>query len=466
MTDYIPPKTIRQFMLSDKLARFVTGPLGSGKSLGCIMEMTRRMREQAPDNDGNRLTRWAVVRNTLQQIRDTCLKDILQWLGPIAQLRVSDNAILFNIPLIDNTTIKSEWLLRPIDTEQDLQRLLSLQLTGAWCSEFRELPYKVVAGVLGRVGRYPRGNGASPTWEGLIAESNPFSEGSEWFENLVTKLPSEWAYFRQPGGLSADAENRANLPKNYYERLMEGHDEEWIRVHVHAEFGDDLSGQPVFKSSFNPDIHVSGTALEINRMRPLIIMQDLGRTPTCLIGQLDVFGRLLVLAECLSQDRNLHQFVAEVLLPVLNTERFTGCPRFAVYDPQGFHKTQFNDENATDIFAKYGIASYPASTNDIDPRLRAVEGFLVSLRGGKPALIIDGRGCPNLAAALRFHYKYKRKKDGEIEDKPEKKHPWSDLADALQYGCLAVQHALPTRYMQSFMYRPNFPQAPPVGAWT
>lgn len=472
---FTPPPTLRRFMVDPHLARFVVGPLGSGKSTAMIIELARRMREQQPDADGIRPTRFAIIRNTLQQIRQTCLPDIREWLDPVMDYKIYESTIYFRVPLDDGSTIQSEWLMMPIDTIEDTRRLLSLQLTGAWVSEFRELPYDVVASLMGRVGRYPRTK-VAPTWEGLIGESNPFSDGSDWHEHLELNLPKDWAFFRQPGGLDPDAENRdinpntgrPKLPDFYYERLIEGHDEEWIRVHIHAKNGDDLSGQAVFKRSFIPERHVSATPLQVARNRPLIVMQDLGRTPCSLIGQIDVFGRLLIMHEITSSDYGLWRFIGDLLMPVLVGPRFAGCAVFVVMDPAGTDKSQLREENAGDIFKSYGLSVMAASTNDVVKRIQAVEGLMVGpMRGGNPGLLIDGPNCPLLQNALKHHYRYKRRKTGDIEDRPQKNHPWSDLADALQYGALSVQLDLVGRYIrqnQSGSVGSSMPV--PAGAWT
>lgn len=464
MTVFTPPKTLRKFMLDDSLARFVVGPLGSAKSTSMIMELMRRSIAQAPTPEGVRPTRWAIVRNTLQQLRQTCLADIREWLDPIIEWKVYESTVYLNVPLPDGTRIRSEWLLVPIDTEEDTRRLLSLQLTGAWASEFRELPYQVVSALLGRCGRYPRAR-VAPTWHGLIAESNPFSDGSEWHDHLEVDLPSQWRFFRQPGGLDPDAENRENLPRNYYENLVQGHDDEWVRVHVHAQNGDDLSGQVVFRRAFSDKLHVATDPIQVDRRRPLMVMQDLGRTPTAIIGQTNAWGGLHCLQEVVSTDMGLHQFCAEKLVPVLREDRFANCPVFVVADPSGEHKSQLREENAGDVFRSHGLTCYFASTNDIQQRLMAVEKLLTRVLGGRPAFLVDPWGCPLLLTAFKSKYIYRRRKTGEVEDSPHKSHPWSDLVDACQYGALALQLNLQGRYLTATQ-KVFVPPPPPTSAWT
>ena len=462
---YNAPKTIRKFMLSGQFARFVIGPLGSGKTAGMIIELTRRMREQAPDSQGVRPTRFAVVRNTLQQLRQTVLPDILTWLGPIAQFKFTDSTIYFNFLLDDGTRVKSEWLLIPLDTPEDQKRLLSLQLTGAWLAEFRELPFSICAAVMGRVGRYPSPAVVKPTWQGVIGESNPFSEGSEWYENLVLTKPANWEFLRQPGGLAPEAENRENLPDEYYERLTGS--AEWKKVHIDADYGDDLSGQAVFRASFSPAAHISDTRLLVNPHRPVMVGLDFGRTPTALLTQVDAVGRLIVFDELLSVDMGLHKFISTLLLPMLHTEKYGSRRVFVVADPAGRFKDQQGELSLFDVIQKYGIIAYPAPTNDIGRRLNAVEELLTQRRGDSAtALLIDREGGPMLCRAMQRDYKYARKQSGAIDDKPDKTHPWSDLADALQYAALGVQINATGRIMQKFTTPPKQKPRLTAAAWT
>lgn len=149
---YSPPPTIREFMLSDAFFRIIGGPVGSGKTTGVMMEMLRRSCEQRAAPDGFRYTRWAIVRVTLKQLRDTVLKDIVQWLEPIVTFKVTDNTIH-----IEAGDVRSEWLLIPLENQEDQKRLLSMQLTGAWISEAIEVPLSLIEPLSGRCGRYPGG---------------------------------------------------------------------------------------------------------------------------------------------------------------------------------------------------------------------------------------------------------------------------------------------------------------------
>jgi hypothetical protein len=51
-------------------------------------------------------------------------------------------------------------------------------------------------------------------------------------------------------------------------------------------------------------------------------------------------------------------------------------------------------------------------------------------------------GCPNLIRALNGMYRFSKTQMGTTKPLPDKTHPWSDVADALQYVCLSLNSGL------------------------
>src|SRR5687767_2951366 len=195
-------------MRSEAFFRIIAGPVGSGKTTACILELLSRACEQAPGKDGIRRTRFAIVRQTLKQLKDTVLKDILQWLDGIVSYKVSDQTITVTFG-----NVHSEWLLIPLDDPEDQRRLLSLQLTGCWLSEAIEMSTEIVPPVLGRCGRFPsvaqkpeNHIGKWPTWFGAIADTNMPTEGDTWHTLMAIDTPANWQVFIQPGGMEPNAE--------------------------------------------------------------------------------------------------------------------------------------------------------------------------------------------------------------------------------------------------------------------
>jgi len=76
--NYHASKTMSLFHVSDAFVRTLIGPIGSGKSVACIMEMMRLSLLQEPHN-GVRKTRWAVIRNTYRELLDTTMESFFDW---------------------------------------------------------------------------------------------------------------------------------------------------------------------------------------------------------------------------------------------------------------------------------------------------------------------------------------------------------------------------------------------------
>ena len=463
VVNYNAPKTVVDFMLSNAEVRLMLGPYGSGKTTGCIMELARRMLAEYPDTQNVRRTRFVIVRNTAQQLRQTILEDIRKWLSPAMTYKVTDSTITFDFVHPTQGRVVSDWMLIPLDKPEDQQRLLSLNLTGGWVSEFREIPVSIVEALFGRVGRFRPLGVTKNAWYGIIGESNPPDEDSEWYQKLEISRPRNWAVFKQPGGMEPEAENRENLREGYYESLMESNTPDWVDVHVHAKYGKSLSGQAVFRASLRPDFHFTTNKLTPIPSKSLMIGQDFGRTPCALIGQVDNRGRLVIYREVVTSDMGIEQFCVSELRPIMISD-FPGFPTYMIGDPSGKFKGQITEESPFDALKRLGFKVYGAPTNDIDPRLRAVEQLLLRQIDAGPAVLISATGCPQLVQALKFNYRYRRKKEGSLEDLPEKKHPWSDLADCLQYMALAMTG----NYLARMIERPAVRRSPPpsVAGWT
>lgn len=233
--DYRAPPTVWRLMRSDAFVRFIEGPFGSSKSSGCVSEILRRSLLQRPWVDGVRRTRWAVIRNTYGQLRDTSRKTFDDWVPEVlGAWREQEFTFVMNFPLPDGTRVESEVLFRALDRPQDVKKLLSLELTGAYINEAREVPKQIFDGLQGRVGRYPSRAKGGPSWFGVWADTNPPHVG-HWIDKLEKSHPEGMEFYRQPSGLSTEAENVENLPAGYYERLCHGKDSEWVDCYVKGQ---------------------------------------------------------------------------------------------------------------------------------------------------------------------------------------------------------------------------------------
>ena len=484
---YVAPPTGARFAKSEAFGRVITGPVGSGKTTVCIMELVRRALEQPKAADGYRYTRFAVVRQTLKQLKDTVLKDCQQWLDPVGgQWRVSEGVFHLNF-----RDVRSEWPFIPLENAEDQARLLSMQLTGAWLSEAIEMDLNVIGPISGRLGRYPSASRGVPKWFGIIADSNMPTEMTPWHQ-FLENLPPNWQHFHQPSGLDPYAENLDFLVQNeesmklpvghparraqgrkYYERFVEteGEDSDWVKRYVKAEYGNDPSGMAVFKASFRPDFHIVDDAKWPGLIPgyPLVVGQDFGRNPWALICQPDHMGRVLVHAEVACSNMGLEKAVNEHLRPVLNSSPFFGLKVAVVGDPAGVAKGSIAEESCFDALQRLGLPAIPAPTNDIEPRLRAVEALLTRQTNGGPTLLINRQRCPMLCRAMSGGYRFTKTKQGGLRVVPEKndKEGYSHVVDCLQYVCLVV-HGGMMGYIAQRLRGKSKPKGPKVSSagWT
>jgi len=426
------------------------------------MEVIRRACEQAPGPDGLRHTRFAIVRQTLQQIKQTVLKEFYTWVAPITTFRVSENTIYLTFD-----DVRCEIHLIPLDDENDQRRLLSMQLTGAWCNEFPEIDPNIIPSLCGRLGRYPSAAQGGPSWFGLVMDGNFPNEGGQWHELLEDKMPEDWELYKQPGGLDEDAENIDNLPggRAYYERLSRGQSAEWVRRYVDAQYGNDPSGMAVFRDSFTGSFHGRDSIDPIPGL-PLIVGQDFGRDPWSVICQLDHRGRFLVLEEVEGTSIGLEQHMLLNLRPAIMQSRYMNMPVAVIGDPAGVAKSSHYEETSFDLMKREGFMAFPAPTNDIDPRLRAIEKFLLMQVGGEAVFLVDKSRCPTIYRGLNGSYRYTKTKAGQRKPTPDK-NAYSHPMDSLQYAALAAAGGMVGGVIMNRLKRDTRPQQNfSARAWT
>lgn len=439
--DYTAVPTVKAFTLSDLFIKAIKGPVGSGKSSGCVADLWRRSCRQQPNAKGQRLTRWAIVRNTYQQLKDTTKKTIEEWL-PFASWRESEN--LFRIRVKnpeDGTVVISDWMLRALDRPDQIANLLSLELTGAWLNESRELPKEVFDAIQGRVARYPRRLNDTdgkevygPTWEGVILDTNPPDIDHWFYKFFEEKRPENAVLFSQPGGLSADAENLPNLARNYYSNLAIGKDENYIRVYIHGEYGYLRTGQPVWPN-YSDAIHVAKETLVPIAGLPIIIGMDCGLMPSLVVTQTDQWGRVYVLDALTGNRMSARDFAVKHIKPLLRT-KYPFFQHIIIGDPAGSQRSQVDNRTVFQELRAQGLHARPARTNSIQARISAVDLFLTRMVDGKPAFIVSPE-CHILRKALSGDYCYRRMRtSGEKYTDTPDKNDASHIADALQYACL------------------------------
>jgi len=412
--------------------RVLVGPVGSGKSVACVMEILIKAMAQEPFN-GVRKSRWAIVRNSYRELLDTSQKTFHQWCPKDWGEESIVNA-MFTIKqqLEDGTAMECEVLFRALDKPADVKKLLSLELTGIWFNEARELPLSVVNMGATRVGRYPSKIDGGPSWFGIILDTNPPDNDHYICTVFDEKTPENCDLFHQPSGLADNAENIENLPANYYGNIAVGKQKNWVDVYVHGKYGFVSDDNPVFPQ-YNDDIHYVDEEFQPLQSKPIYIGIDFGLTPAMVFGQLNAAGGMDIFDELQTFNMAAKEFGRVAHLHMQTVYR--GFKFEAYGDPAGNQRAQTDEVTPFMILAEQGINASPTYTNDPDIRIEVIASYLRQLDfTGKPAFRI-WKNAPGFRKAMAGGYKYKRVQVGgeeRFKNEPDKnKH--SHIADAAQY---------------------------------
>lgn len=447
--DYRPDPIAASVVKSDAFYNFIIGPVGSAKTTAILFKILYHAQRQAPGKDGIRRTRWVVVRNTAPQLKDTTINSFFTWFKPGELGKWVAGRTMFIFEFGD---VYAEVMFRPLDTPDDVRRVLSLEVTGAILDEFVEIPKEIVEALSGRVGRYPSPQEGGASWWGMWGASNPGNEDSWWYDWLDVEdrgdRPENMAYFEQPSGFSPEAENIHNLPggRGYYENLCVGKSKEWIKQFIEVQWGYSLVGKPVFPA-FNPDMHVAQEEIKFHPQSHIYVGFDAGLTPSAIFGTQDTHGRLLILDELVSEHMGATRFCKELLIPKMQS-RFPRCEFSVVCDPAVVQRAQTDERSVKDILEReLGFDVETAYSNALADRIDAVDEYLARLTAVGPGYLVDPR-CRVLIRGFRSGYRYDVNTKGAVSPKPAK-NSYSHPHDAHQYLCMGTQNGIRRQALKS-----------------
>lgn len=483
--DFTHAPVVSQFYLSDAITPVVWGPVGSGKSTGCCAKlMSIALRQHVDPRDGYRRARFAVVRNTGPELKSTTIKTWLRifpeancgpivYSAPITQsIEVKPRGVLGQPGFVPGLAV--EVIFLALDDDQDVKKLRSLDLTAAWVNEGSEVPLAIVNMLRRRINRFPLDKPhVEPVGACVMIDSNATDEDNPLREKEV-EAPEGWHFFHQPpavlevvlGGsvavcvepdpryagqqfahgevvraagkswvINPAAENLANLATGYYGcQQLPGSTLEQIQRDLQVKFVYVQDGRPVVPE-FTIGTHVGDP--ELDPAVPLDFGGDIGKTinPSFLIGQRPAPGVYVILDEVVCEDVNIPEWVEALKHRLTTAEHLKGGQ---VGKLTGDPDANKRDDFGVVIFQHLrnaGIPAYPASSNDVEYRLKITRSPFSRMHMGRPAIIIHRR-CKKLIAALAGKWKLRRlliSGDARYADKPDKTHPWSDVGDALGY---------------------------------
>ena len=432
---YTPPPTLKEFIKSyrpgELFYNWIVGPVGSGKTTSLFFKLVHMAKLQEPSKDGIRRTKAVIVRNTASQLRDTTIASWNYWFkdGQAGTWRATDSK--FTLRFND---VECEVLFRPLDTPDDIERVLSLEVTFAILDEFVNIPLQIVDALSSRVGRYKMPDGMKVTNYGVWGSSNPSTEDNQWYPYLHENLPDNARYFHQPSGFSEDAENLENLPggRAYYDNQAKGKSVAWVRQFLEAQWGFSAAGKPVI-GTFDADKHLAKSPLLYDKNAPLIVGFDPGLAGSAFVfGQEDLNSRLKVYGELVQEGYGAKRLVEERLRPYLR-RRFPDARVIIAPDPAAALRSQRDEKTVVDELRRHYEVRYETN-NRISQRLGAIEHYSARLTDVGPALIVDAKECPVLVRALKGGWRFRMdtKTDTMASPEPEK-NQYSHPGDALGY---------------------------------
>ena len=479
MTKFVASPTMEDFMLSDSYVRVLAGPIGGGKSVCCAHELMRWAMGQAPNQAGVRKTRFLIVRNTADQLRSTTKKTIDDWFPPgvYGEYKATEKTYFYKLRLPDRTVVETEWMLVALDHPDDVRKALSLEATGLWGNEARELHPEVVDGLLMRVNRYPSMKDGGASRAGAIFDTNMPGEDSWWHKKMDEERPKNWSVHLQPSAVlpieewiekygedpeehtvardvdgnayavDPEHDNYDNLAKDYYPNTLEGKTSDFIDVYLRSKYGRSLDGLPVYDKTFRYERHVAKKSLRpiTSENYPLCIGLDFGRTPAAVIGQLTPSGGINILSEVIGENMGIQTFVKTLLKPHL-FEKYPGASTYIAPDPAGWQKTQVGEVSPVDVLRTEGFKVVKPQTNKPTLRIEAVDNLLTQSADARPRVQIDP-SCSTIIRGFQGGYRWKTNKEGDlVQDTEPVKNKYSHPHDALQYLALVIDGgALGTR---------------------
>lgn len=485
---YTPPGPVGEaFLNAPEATAIIMGPVGGGKTTLCVFKRFL-LATAAPiawhpeDKKPTRMCRWVVVRDTWRSAERTVLKSWQQWFpknypGSSSE-GGNDRPFKHTLRFIGEDGIRIEAIteFQGLNSQSISEVLKGSEYSGGWLNETDTHADGALDELEQRLGRYPAPNilltkdevaelsrrMGHPLHSGerlasAIGDMNAPTIDNWTYKTLVTNRAPGRGFYIQPSGRTPQAENRFNLPDDYYQRIVENQDEHYVRRMVDNQFGYSRAGKPVHPS-FDHRRHVAGEIIPFRPQLPLLVGIDASTnalTPAAVLGQVLPNGRLAVIDELAFDHGYGPSRFGEALKRRLDEKYHQRSSIRGWADPA----SQYGGDRDAGQLAAMDILSvilgFPlelpfGGSNEIALRLDAVNVELRGYTDADTSLLISPN-CTQVIEAIAGRYRFKKRSETastEYEDAPEKTHPWSDLMDALQYlsggvrGRTAIMKAL------------------------
>lgn len=441
---------------------FVMGNVGSGKSSGCIWHIFLNALKQPIQFDGVRRSKYGILRASYPALKSTVIKSWLNWFKSLVTI-VYDVPIrgTIKLPHPDGvSSVEIELVFIALDREEDVNKLQSLELTGAHMNEAAEIPRGIHQMLKSRINRFPvdKDNGIFPVNPFIICDYNAVPTDHWLYKLAEEEKPPKHSFYKQPPSLirvnpgeseiidsggncyivNHQADNIENLPGDYFEEMVYGADPEWVSVMVLNNYGMVRHGRPVFPEYID-SIHYSEKLLEPLQGVPILVGMDLGLTPAAAICQLSPTGSLLIFDEIVTEDCSIQEFCNDLLKPHMATN----YPKHSfelIVDPAATTRSQNDAKAAAEVIKECGLNFRKGGTNNQLKRKESLVYFLRRIDGLK-----IGPKAQYIRKGFISEFKYEKKRSitmqvtesdvGMFKEKWEK-NIFSHVMEAAMYASL------------------------------
>jgi hypothetical protein len=456
---------LQRYLDSSMFVQIIRGPLGSGKTTCSAAKLFKLICSIRATKEGVRKSRWAVIRNTYPDLKNTTIRDwraiVPENAGRFTMGVPPEHKLDFN--LADGTRVLSDVMFLALDRPEDVRKLRGLQLTGAYINEGKEVPKAILDMITGRVDRYPM-PGWDPGCVQILIDTNAWDD-DHWMEELdKLRLKGElpgYEFFVQPPAVievngkwevNPEAENIRVLKPDYYQRQIAGKRRDWILVNLANRIGLSFDGKPVHPD-YQESIHC---AKDLLRPKPGIIYvgMDFGLTPAAVFWQRQPSRQWWGLDEIVCTDTGAVRFADALKAKCLEMKNLQAGLTFVFRgDPSGDDRRDTTEDTYFSVLRANGIPALPCSTNDAQIRRDALDRPLQRMVAGEPGVLISP-ACKHLRRGLAGAWYYKRiEVPGEerFKDEPDK-GPYSHICEAGEYGLMdAGEHAMVDSAQARFM---------------
>jgi len=431
---------------TDAPVSVLMGPAAGGKTVTGLQRGVLAAFRWPLTAPGVRRVRFLVMRQRMTDMEASTIPSWLAWyprsLGHFVGKEGSPKRHSITLRRPDGSRIELEVHFRGVGEQSVDDALRGFEFSYAYVDECDLMDGDVMATLYKRAGRYPSetlAHNPRQVWGTCNAP-----EPDSWVvREMIENARPGWVLFRQPSGLSPEAENLEVLGKDYYKRQAAV-----LPDYERRRFIENISGllreEAAVYPEFSEAVHVAAKTLPVAPHPPLRIGVDAGGSPAAAVLQRAPDGQWRMLAELSTHDRERAGVVGPrrfgEALAALLAERAPDVPAEVVADPAAAFGAdrEAGESSWIEIVARAaGLPVTVARSQDPTLRIEALRRPLTRLlEAGKPGLVLDP-SCRLMARALARDYRWQvtagRRGDRAVKN-------WaSHLVEAAQYALLDAE---------------------------